>query len=193
MNQKTMPLMTLGRLVRASGLARASLLHYESLDLLVPAGRSPAGYRLYGEDALERLRTIRRFRDAGLSLTAIRELLEERQDPTGSSALLEARLVGLSREVERLRAQQKLLAGLLAEPEFRRGYPLHGKDAWVALLRRAGFSEEDMVLWHIGFEADNPDGHDAFLRSLGLASGEITEIRRMSKAGVLADGRGGST
>lgn len=184
MKEKTAPPMTLGQLVRASGLARASLLHYEALGLLVPAGRSPAGYRLYGEEALERLSTIRRFRDAGLSLAAIQELLSARQDTTGPAALLEARLLGLSLEVERLRAQQKLLARLLAEPGFRDGHPCQGKDAWVALLRRAGFGEEDMLRWHVGFEADDPDGHAAFLRSLGLAPDEIAEIRRMSKAAV---------
>lgn len=182
--------MTLGRLVRASGLARASLLHYEALGLLVPAGRSPAGYRLYGEEALERLRTIRRFRDAGLTLAAIQELLSARQDTTGPAALLEARLLGLSQEVERLRTQQKLLARLLAEPGFRDGHPCQGKDAWVALLRRAGFSEADMLRWHIGFEADDPDGHAAFLLSLGLAADGIAEIRRMSKTGA-SPGRGG--
>ena len=52
--------LTLGRLARATGLARASLLHYEALGLLVPQTRSAAGYRYYGDAELERLRSIRR-------------------------------------------------------------------------------------------------------------------------------------
>ena len=47
---------TLGRLARQVGLARSSILHYESIGLLVPGGRSAAGYRLYGSAELERLR-----------------------------------------------------------------------------------------------------------------------------------------
>ena len=39
--------LTLGKFARRVGLARSSVLHYESLGLLAPAGRSAAGYRLY--------------------------------------------------------------------------------------------------------------------------------------------------
>ncbi|NTV11814.1 MAG: MerR family transcriptional regulator [Zoogloea sp.] len=177
---------TLGQLVRATGLARASLLHYESLGLLLPAQRSSAGYRLYGENELERLRTIRRFRDAGLSLGAIRELLAPLEASAGKedgpAALLETRLLGLCQEVERLRGQQKLLARLLATPEFRAGQACGGKAGWMALLRRAGFDEQDMLQWHAGFEADSPTEHTAFLRSLGLPPAEVAAIRRAARA-----------
>lgn len=59
---------TLGQLARDSGLARASLLHYEALGRLLPATRSARGYRLYGKREIERLRDIRRYREAGLTL-----------------------------------------------------------------------------------------------------------------------------
>lgn len=184
MNQPATKSLTLGQLARACGLARASLLHYEALGLLVPAGRSAAGYRLYGQAEIERLHTIRRYRDAGLSLPAIRELLTCRAPDTGSgknepAVLLENRLLALSREVEDLRAQQKVLARLLAAPEFRAGHSCEGKEAWVALLQRAGFDEDDMRLWHRNFEED-PEEHAVFLRSLGLSEDEITAIRQWS-------------
>lgn len=177
--------LTLGQLARAAGLARASLLHYESLGLLAPAARSPAGYRLYGAAELERLQAIRRFRAAGLSLAAIRDLLAGApgQDPAGPAALLEARLLGLCAEVERLRGQQQMLARLLAAPEFRSGRSCHGKAAWVALLRRAGFDEAAMRRWHADYETDAPREHAAFLRSLGLTAAEVAAIRRWSKQG----------
>ena len=63
-------LLTLGRLARATGLARSSLLHYEALGLLQPRARSDSGYRLYGEAEVQRLQAIRRYREAGLSLEA---------------------------------------------------------------------------------------------------------------------------
>lgn len=181
--------LTLGQLARASGLARASLLHYEALGLLLPVGRSEAGYRCYGEAELARLQGIRRFRAAGLSLAAIGELLgpatggRERggEEDNGPAALLEARLLDLCREVERLRGQQKQLARLLAQPEFRAGKALGGKDGWVALLQRAGFDEDDMRQWHADFEAESPAEHAAFLRALGLPAAAAAAIRRRSK------------
>lgn len=176
--------LTLGQLARASGLARASLLHYETLGLLQPAGRSNAGYRLYGEGELARLQNIRRLRAAGLSLSEIATLLqpEAATDENAPAAILESRLLGLCDEVERLRAQQKQLAQLLAAARARAGQSCRDKADWVALLRRAGFDEADMQQWHCDFEADNPDEHAAFLRSLGLAEAEVAEIRAWSQA-----------
>jgi MerR family transcriptional regulator, thiopeptide resistance regulator len=174
--------LTLGRLARAVGLARASVLNYERLGLLRPAGRTAAGYRWYGEDGLERLRSIRRLREAGLTLPMIRELLKPRATQLSApAAVLEARLLELCQEVERLRAQQQLLARLLATPAFRKQHRCKDKAAWVGLLRRAGLSEAQMHAWHAGFETDDPPGHAAFLESLGLGAAEIQRIRRWSR------------
>lgn len=184
--------LTLGQIARICGLARASLLHYEALGLLTPVARSAAGYRLYGEAEIERLRAIRRYREAGLSLPVIRELLTSRSsngegEKSSPAALLEHRLLALSQEVEHLRQQQKILARLLAAPEFRDNQSCTGKAAWVALLQRAGFEEGDMRQWHMKFEADSPGEHAAFLQSLGLAADEIAAIRRSSSSGEWGD------
>lgn len=175
--------LTLGRLARAAGLARASVLHYERLGLLQPAGRTPAGYRWYGTAEVERLQSIRRFRAAGLPLTTIRDLLKPRalEAATAPATLLEARLLELCTEVERLRAQQQLLARLLAMPAVRKQQRCKDKDAWVALLQRAGLSDDEMHAWHVSFEADSPAEHAAFLRSLGLGAREVARIRRWSQ------------
>ena len=171
------PPLTLGRLARATGLARSSLLHYEALGLLKPLARSEAGYRLYGEAEVERLQLIRRYREAGLSLEAIQQLLS-RPNAHGPAALLEQRLLALSDEVQRLRDQQQELVRLLAMPEFQALRRARGKADWVALLRQAGFSDEDMRRWHAGFETAAPDQHKAFLESLGLSPVEVAAIRQ---------------
>lgn len=186
MNSTAHPKLTLGQLAHRCGLARASLLHYEELGLLVPAGRSPAGYRLYGEQEIERLQAIRRYREAGLALPAIKQLLDRRTSqtsaPSETASLLENRLLSICQEMERLREQQKLLARLLATPEFQGRPACKGKSAWIELLRQAGFTEADMLDWHRGFEADDPQGHAEFLRSLGLPEDEIVAIQQASRA-----------
>jgi MerR family transcriptional regulator, thiopeptide resistance regulator len=182
------PLFTLKQLMRATGLARASLLHYETLGLLQPRSRSPAGYRLYGSQEQERALTIRRYRAAGLSLSAIRSLLvapgETRGGKSAASDLLKARLLGLSDEVERLREQQRRLAQLLTQPAWQGPAALHSKAAWVALLREAGWREADMARWHAEFEVEDPVAHAAFLRALGLGNAEVAAIRRKAKAAL---------
>lgn len=63
-------------------IARVSvrtLHHYDSIGLLVPSGRSDAGYRLYDDDDLLRLQQILIGRELGLTLEAIGRSLD---DPT---------------------------------------------------------------------------------------------------------------
>lgn len=181
--------LTLGQLGKRVGLARTSVLHYESLGLLVPIGRSAAGYRLYGEQELARLRAIRRLRDAGLSLADIRTVLMPhdpscRRERSRPAELLERRLLALCEEVSRIREQQRALARILAVPDFR-GDRHHGdKAAWVALLRQAGFDEAAMRRWHAEFETEHPEAHQAFLESLGLEQAEVADIRRRARSAV---------
>lgn len=170
-----------------TALARASLLHYESLGLLQPSSRSAAGYRLYGEVEVARLRTIRRYRDAGLSLEEIRKLLgspkQRSQSRSEAAELLEARLHTLTRDVEALRSQQRLLARLLASRDFQNVQRCRSKDDWSNMLRRAGFSDAEMRAWHRSFETESSTEHAAFLRSLGLSAVEVKRIRAWSRTG----------
>ncbi|MFC7921333.1 MerR family transcriptional regulator [Streptomyces cinereoruber] len=66
--------MRISRLAERSGVPATTLRFYEGEGLL-PAGRTPAGYRVYGEDALERLAFIGAAKHLGLSLEEIGELL----------------------------------------------------------------------------------------------------------------------
>jgi MerR family transcriptional regulator, copper efflux regulator len=57
-----------------SGFTPATLRYYEDIGLMPPAERSPAGYRLYDDAAVERLRFIARAKRLGCSLDEIAEL-----------------------------------------------------------------------------------------------------------------------
>lgn len=57
-----------------SGFTPATLRYYEDLGLLAPAGRSEAGYRLYDDSSLERLRFIARAKQLGCSLDEVADL-----------------------------------------------------------------------------------------------------------------------
>jgi hypothetical protein len=98
-----------------------------------------------------------------------------------AAQILETHLMVLTQEVARLRQRQKTIATLLAQPSFRRREHTRGKDAWVAMLRGAGFDEAEMDRWHAEFEAENPDSHWAFLGSLGLTPEEANAIRRRAR------------
>ncbi|MYV70030.1 MerR family transcriptional regulator, partial [Streptomyces sp. SID2131] len=66
--------MRISRLAERSGAPATTLRFYEDKGLL-PADRTPAGYRVYGEDALARLSFIDAAKHLGLPLEEIGELL----------------------------------------------------------------------------------------------------------------------
>jgi MerR family transcriptional regulator, copper efflux regulator len=57
-----------------SGFSAATLRYYEAVGLLAPAGRTEAGYRLYDDASLDRLRFIARAKQLGCTLDEIRDL-----------------------------------------------------------------------------------------------------------------------
>ena len=62
---------------RISGVSIRTLHYYDTIGLLVPGNRTAAGYRLYSDDDLLRLQQILLNRELGLSLDAIRRLLDD--------------------------------------------------------------------------------------------------------------------
>jgi DNA-binding transcriptional MerR regulator len=66
---------TVSDVARLAGVSVRTLHHYDEIGLLVPAGRSEAGYRLYEQNDLERLQQVLFFRELGFSLEAIGQVM----------------------------------------------------------------------------------------------------------------------
>src|SRR5512140_3522680 len=70
-------LMQIGDLAAKCGKTVRAIHLYEELDLLRPAARSKGRYRLYGRDALVRIRWIQKLQDMGFSLTDIQTVVRD--------------------------------------------------------------------------------------------------------------------
>jgi DNA-binding transcriptional MerR regulator len=101
-----MATLTVSMLATRAGVGADTVRYYDRAGLLRPAARSPAGYRLYGEDAADRLRLIKGAQGLGLRLREVAELLAVRDRgacPCGhTQALVTRRLGELDAEVARL-------------------------------------------------------------------------------------------
>jgi MerR family transcriptional regulator, thiopeptide resistance regulator len=92
------------------GLSRSALLYYDRTGLLTPEYRTSAGHRLYSESDVARLARICELRQAGLSLSAIADVLEpNRAYRTPLAEALNRRLSELNREIAALRRQQQVV------------------------------------------------------------------------------------
>jgi MerR family transcriptional regulator, copper efflux regulator len=70
-----MATLTIGKAARQAGMGIDTVRYYERAGLLPAAPRTPAGYRLYTGQDVERLHFIRRAKRLGFSLEEIAELL----------------------------------------------------------------------------------------------------------------------
>ncbi|MGT2532272.1 MerR family transcriptional regulator [Streptomyces nojiriensis] len=69
-------LCSIGELSRRTGLPVRTIRFYSDAGLVAPTTRSPAGYRLYGLDALVRLELLRTLRELGMDLATSRRVLD---------------------------------------------------------------------------------------------------------------------
>lgn len=90
--------MHVGQVAAAAGVSVRTLHHWEAVGLLVPSGRTAAGYRTYSAADLARLQQVLTYRELAFSLDDVRRLLD---DPEVDA-------------LDHLRRQQSLLADRIA-------------------------------------------------------------------------------
>jgi DNA-binding transcriptional MerR regulator len=107
--------MRIGELAERAGTSVKTIRYYDRIGVLRPAERSESGYRLYGEDALDRYRFVRAAQAVGLRLGEIREVIALRdrgETPCGfvvdligrRAAELDARIAELAALRDELRS-----------------------------------------------------------------------------------------
>lgn len=96
---------TVGAVASAVGVTVRTLHHWDAIGLVRPSGRTVAGYRLYSAGDLARIQRVLIYRELGLPLDSIGELLDAPRFAPGTSlrhqrALLVDRITQLQGMVE---------------------------------------------------------------------------------------------
>ncbi|WP_163340527.1 MerR family transcriptional regulator [Desulfopila sp. IMCC35008] len=166
---------TISKLAGKFGLSRSTLLYYDAQGLLSPAGHQQGEYRIYGEYEFKRLERICMYRDAGISLKAIKKILDI--PDTDFTEILSKRFEELNKEMRKLQDQQKIIADLLQNQKLLKKPKKMNKQMWSSILKASGLSEEGMRNWHITFEKEAPEQHKVFLQYLQISDDEIELIK----------------
>jgi MerR family transcriptional regulator, thiopeptide resistance regulator len=165
---------TVGEAARLSHVSVRTLHHYDEIGLLVPSGRSPAGYRLYSSDDLRRLQQILLYRELDFGLDEIAAMLADPDAGTDEHLRRQHHLLRTRRDraihllaaIEREMEARKMGISLTPEEQFQifgtdkmdehaaeAERRWGGTDAWQESRRRtAAYTKQDWIA--IKAEAD---------------------------------------
>ncbi|MGW7417705.1 TIGR03086 family metal-binding protein [Streptomyces sp. NPDC054863] len=155
---------TIGEVARKTGLTVKLIRHWSDIGVVHPSHRTPAGYRLYGTEALARLQWAQTLRGLGLGLAAVRDVLERE----GSLAQVAAAHVdALEAQIRTLRTQQAVLRSVTRRDTTAEGLTLMTEIARMSAAERRAVIH-DFVTGTLG-ELDVP----AYRRGLLAATPEL--------------------
>jgi DNA-binding transcriptional MerR regulator len=112
---------TIGGLARRAKVNRDSIRFYERQGLLTAATKTPAGYRLYDDDALRRITFIKHAQRCGFSLAEISQMLQLESGKAAARArayrLAADKQAEIDERIEALRTMSEALSCMLEARE----------------------------------------------------------------------------
>ncbi len=106
--------LTIGQVAKQAGVGSETIRYYEREGLLEQAKRKASGYRQFDEQAVDRLRFIRRAKELGFTLKEIKELLSMQVDPVATCVDVKSRAETKIIDIEnRIRSLQKIKKALV--------------------------------------------------------------------------------
>ncbi len=135
---------TVNELAQLSGVSGRTLRYYDSIDLLKPARIARNGYRIYGQEQVDRLQQILFYRALEVSLEEIKQMLNDTHFD---------RYTALQQHLQVLTEKKARLEGLITTVEktirsMEGGYPMKDKEKFEGLKQqvlaenRAKYGEE---------------------------------------------------
>lgn len=177
--------MQIGEVAKRSSLTVDAIRFYEKRKLLPKAVRSAGRFRLYGEDAIERLRFIQQMQGLGFSLREVGELielLERRVDACESvRELLKAKLTDAHAKLRDLRyLESELARDGFAEVQSRIESSASARSLRLSRARRGGRREPMKI--EILYVPGCPHHQPAFVRLQKVLASEAlsAEIRQVA-------------
>ncbi len=183
---------TVGALGRLSGVTVRTLHHYDSIGLLSPSARSAAGYRLYSQADLLRLRQVLFYRELGFGLDEIAEMLADPADGTDDHLRRQhqllreraARTAALLRAVEKEMEARDMGMALTPEEQFE----VFGTDKMAEYTEEARQRWGDTEAWQESQRRSAAYTKEDWITIKAEADANIEDFAELVRAGAPATG-----
>lgn len=123
MKSVAQPQVTIGRLAKAAGVGVETVRYYQRRGLLPKPARPVGGFRYYGREALEQLKSVKRAQQAGFSLAEIAILLrlDRVRDRHAAQRLAGRKIAEIDQQIDALQRLRHALSALTLACERRAG------------------------------------------------------------------------
>ena len=125
----------IGEVASQAGVSVDTVRYYERLKLLPPASRSSGGFRIFSQEAVQRIKFIKHAQEMGFSLDEIRELVSDSNGIDECQQvhdLLNSKLSELDERIKKMREFRRVLQKNLAACE--QEIIEHGKEAHCPVI-----------------------------------------------------------
>jgi len=184
---------TVGELADLAGVTVPTLHHYDEIGLLSPSARSPAGYRLYDQADLLRLRRILFYRELAFPLDDIAAIVADKDVDAGAHLRRQHRLLreriermcSLVDAIEHEMEAQKLGISLTPEEQFEVFGPDYRGEEWAA---ESEHRWGDTDAWSQSNRRTSAYPKEDWLRIKAEADGIEQRFAELLRSGAPADG-----
>jgi MerR family transcriptional regulator, copper efflux regulator len=152
-------MLQIGEVAERLGLSLRTIRYYEEMGLITPETRTGGGFRLYGNEEIERLRLIMEMKPLGFSVSEMGEMIAARTTLREDPGAADARdaFLRLAAQAERLRDKMR--------------QRLAKADAFVAQLREEGRAFAPEEAGPAVEDAGSADGDDVSVADDAAAAG----------------------
>jgi DNA-binding transcriptional MerR regulator len=160
-------LYSIGDTAERTGLSVKTIRFYSDSGVVPPTTHSPAGYRLYDNDALARLQLVRTLRELGIDLPAIRQVLDRKLSVPEVAA---AHAQALELQIGTLRLRRTVLR-TIAE----RGATLEEMELMHKLVKLSDAQRRRLIADFVEDTFGGTDANPEFLEMIRSAMPELPD------------------
>lgn len=160
---------TTSQVAELTGVSTRTLQYYDEINLLKPSELTPSGYRLYDDEALQKLQQILFFKELDFKLKEIRDILEDSEFDNIKAFRKQKELLELKRKrLDKLIA----LLGRLEKGEPCMSFKEFDLSEYVEALETFKSEKEDDVIKYWG----SVEKFNEFIQKIRDDDGHIAEL-----------------